>query len=398
MIMYRTLVASSLVALALVGSESGLAQDLVETVAIETADAVSTESFSLIKGFRELADGRIMVTDWTEERVTVLDLVSGEVRDLGRVGGGPKEFRLPSQLIPLPGDSTLLVDFGNVRMIVISPQLEFVRTIPLNAHGENWRMSPRAADLNGALFFEWSVWSAPGRRRDSVEVGRWSPTVGLSAVGDVQIKAYTSRPPGPSNGLPYIAFSKQDGWAVTPDGWLAVVRSDPYRVDWHRPDGQAIIGKPVAYDLIPVTMDDRRDHVRRWLASTATTGRGGDGGGAFSHVPASQQSSAEIDRTARTALFENEFPPFVPAGVWTPKPDVLWVQRWLPESEVLRFDIFDRTGARRAVVTLPMGRRIIGFGHNTLYATVADRDDLLTIERYPIGEVAFEDNSLEDTR
>ncbi len=393
----RSLIWSSLVALSLVAAESGHTQTLVDTIVVETADAASTERFTLIKGFRELPDGRIMVTDWIEERVVVLDLVSGGVLDFGRVGGGPKEFRLPSQLVPLPGDSTLLVDFGNVRMIVISPQLEFARTIPLNAHGENWRMSPRAADENGALFFEWSAWTA-GRRRDSVEVGHWSPESGLGTVGEVRVKAYTSRPPGPSTGLPYIAFSKQDGWAVTPNGWLAVVRSDPYRVDWHGPDGQEIIGEPVAYDPIPVTMDDRRDHVRRWLASTATTGRGGDGGGAFSHVPASQQSSAEIDRTARTALFENEFPPFVPAGVWTPKPGVLWVQRWLPESEVLRFDIFDRTGARRAVVTLPMGRRIIGFGHNTLYATVADRDDLLTIERYPIGEVAFEDNSLEDTR
>ena len=397
MIVDRWLVLNSLVALALVGSESGLAQNSVETITIETADAASTESFSLIKGFRELADGRIMVTDWTEERVTVLDLVSGKIRDLGRVGGGPREFRLPSQLVLLPGDSTLLVDFGNVRMIVISPQLEFVRTVPLNAHGENWRMNPRVADISGALFFEWYPWAAGGRR-DSVEVGRWSPVSGLTTVGEVLVKAYTSRPPGPSTGLPYIAFSKQDGWAVTPDGWLAVVRSDPYKVDWHGPDGQEIIGEPVAYDLIQVTMDDRRDHVRRWLASTATTGRGGDGGGAFSHVPASQQSAAEIDRIARNALFEDEFPPFVPAGVWTPEPGVLWVQRWLPESEVPTFDIFDRTGARRAVVTLPMGRRIIGFGRNALYATVADRDDLLTIERYPIGEVIIEDNSFEDAR
>jgi len=113
------------------------------------------------------------VTDWIEERVVVLDLASGEVRDLGRVGGGPKEFRLPSQLVALPGDSTLLVDFGNVRLNVIGPTLEFVRSMPANAHGESWRMSPRAADGRGGLYFATTAWSG-GRRRDSVEVGRWS--------------------------------------------------------------------------------------------------------------------------------------------------------------------------------------------------------------------------------
>ena len=120
MIAYRFAVLTSLLAFVFLWPGSGLAQGPAGEIAIETADAVSSESFSLIKGFRELSDGRILVTDWTEERVTVLDLVSGDARDLGRVGGGPSEFRLPSQLIPLPGDSTLLVDFGNVRMIIRS--------------------------------------------------------------------------------------------------------------------------------------------------------------------------------------------------------------------------------------------------------------------------------------
>ena len=356
---------------------------------LRTPDALAAEQFTLIKGFRELPDGRIMVTDWVEQRVVVLDLASGEVRDLGSVGGGPKEFRLPSQLIALPNDSTLLVDYGNARMTVLDPSLEFVRTMPLNVHGTTWRMSPRGAGPDGTLYFSWSLWSYPnGTRapgpRDSVEIGRWSHESGLRTVGDVRLKGSVLKAGrSSSKGLPYVAFTKQDGFAVSPDGWVAVVRSTPFRVDWYGPNGEVVQGPMKPYAPIPVSKDDLRDHIRRWLASTATTGRG-DGGGTFGLVPSSEQSADVIEDRASKATYEKEFPPFVPTGVWAPAPGVVWVQRWLPEHSVPTFDVFDRNGVRRTLVSLPRDRRIIGFGRDAVYATVADEDDLLTIERYPL--------------
>ncbi len=58
----------------------------------------------LIRGLRELSDGRVLVTDWIEERLVVLDFPSGTFRDIGRIGRGPREFRLPAGLVALPGD------------------------------------------------------------------------------------------------------------------------------------------------------------------------------------------------------------------------------------------------------------------------------------------------------
>ena len=48
--------------------------------------------------------------------------------------------------------------------------------------------------------------------------------------------------------------------------------------------------------------------------------------------------------------------------------------------------MFDRSGDRAAIVKLPVGRRIVGFGSEMLYATVSDADGLLTLERYKMPQ------------
>ena len=76
------------------------------------------------------------------------------------------------------------------------------------------------------------------------------------------------------------------------------------------------------------------------------------------------------------------FPPFEGGRVWATNAGRLWVQRSLPADSAPTFDVFDRSGDRVAIVKLPVGRRIIGFGSEMLYATSADADGLLTLERY----------------
>lgn len=350
---------------------------------IGDVDAVASEPFSLIKGLRELSDGRVIVTDWIEERVVVVDFESGSTRDLGRVGGGPAEFRLPERLIALPADSTLLVDYGNARLMVLDHSLEFVRTMSMRAHGETYAVRPRAADERGVLYFQLSPWAAGTRAgpSDSVPIGRWSPDFEeVDLIPGALVKAYTSRPPGPSTGIPYVPFSKQDGWALSSDGWLVVVRSEPYRAEWYGPGGETVVGSPIDYQRFPVTMEDRRNHVRDFLMGSAIAGRGEDGG--MGHVPAEAQSSAEVNRIARDGLFADELPPFVPGMVFAAGDGLLWVQRSLPAGSVPTFDVLGRTGERIAAVILPAGRRVVGFGSGTVYATVANEDDLLTLERY----------------
>lgn len=90
--------------------------------------AVLPHEFSLIRGLRELPDGRVLVTDWTEEVLSVADFRTGAVRQIGRKGPGPLEYRLPGALIALPGDSTLMLDEGNSRFAIIGPGLTIARS------------------------------------------------------------------------------------------------------------------------------------------------------------------------------------------------------------------------------------------------------------------------------
>jgi len=78
---------------------------------LRPADATLGEPFTSIYSVRELADGRVLISDYSQDnRVVVANMVSGRVRRVGNVGAGPREYRQAGKLFALPGDSTLLID------------------------------------------------------------------------------------------------------------------------------------------------------------------------------------------------------------------------------------------------------------------------------------------------
>jgi hypothetical protein len=70
---------------------------------------------------------------------------------VGRKGAGPGEFSSPSGLLPLPGDSMLVVDLALSRATVIGPNLKAHRTIvyPRGLHPEAVLSWPRSVILQG---------------------------------------------------------------------------------------------------------------------------------------------------------------------------------------------------------------------------------------------------------
>lgn len=357
-----------------------------EAISLGPATATSQATFTLIKGLRELGDGRLVITDWVEQRIVALDLDSGSMTEIGRRGSGPEEFRLPGELVAMPADSTLMIDAGNNRLSVIGPDLTIDRTFSMNAHGERWGMHPRAIDDQGVLYFALSPFTiGRGAPVDSVPIGRWhTGDSKYSLIPDVRVKASTPRPSTPSRqmNIPIVMFAKQDGWTVTSDGWLAVIRSEPYRVDWYGPEGDRVTSRTVEYVVHPVTMQDRRERVASFLAGSMLSGRGADGG--MGLVPASAQSNDEVERLARDASFADEFPPFVAGQVWPDERGRIWVQRARPSRDSVMLDLFDRATGLVGTYTLGPGRQLVGVGSSAVYATIRDEDDLVRIERYAI--------------
>ena len=111
------------------------------------------EPFSSIRGLRELSDGRLLISDGLEQAVRWVDFEHQRTQQVGRSGQGPGEYRMPGTLLPLPGDSTLLVDFGNIRMTVIDPDGRFGASTPMLLANDLF-IRPTGADSTGRLFFE----------------------------------------------------------------------------------------------------------------------------------------------------------------------------------------------------------------------------------------------------
>jgi hypothetical protein len=365
------------------------AQSVVPRVRAERM-AVFAETFSQVRGVRELSSGKVLVTDWVEERLAVLESAGGSAIAVGRVGSGPQEYRLPAQLLPLPGDSTLLVDQGNARLAVVGPDLTIRRTMPARAGGAPYEIAPRGVDADGDLYFVIPPWTmgpnAP--TGDSADLARWDPRRD-NVVVVARLKG-AERPswqregrPRRTPGIPMVAFAPQDAWAVAPDGRIAVVRAADYHVEWLHPDGAIQRGPAYAYPPLPVTEADKRAFVRTFLESSPMSGRG-EGGG-LGHTPAEFRSPERIEEAIRTNEFADRLPYFRAGGAWIASDGGLWVERSAPHGGEPVLDVFDEDGTLRYQVLLPRDRRVVGFGRGVLYAVMTDTDGLETLERYRLN-------------
>lgn len=358
-----------------------LAQDPAPTV-LTHPDAVLPREFSQIRGIRELRDGRILVTDWIDEVLLVADFRTGAVRQLSRKGSGPQEYRLPASLLPLPGDSTLLVDQGNERLAVIAPDLSIVRSFSSHRPGLTHTVVPRGVDSAGRFYFEIPNWTRPdANQNDSVVVVRWDPRNGREEpVG--RVRAETFRKPGVrlKPGLPYVIFAPQDVWQVDRGGRVAFVRSADYRVEWRdAASGRLTRGSATPFRALPVTAADRTEYVRHFITSSPMGGKGISG---MSATPAEMATPEAIADMVPNQEFAATRPPFTD---FTPRiaPDgTLWVERSVATGAPRRFDLFDRQGVRRRVVTLPRGRRLVAAGAGVVYLAAVNDDGVERLERY----------------
>ena len=341
------------------------------------------ESFGFLQSVRELQDGRVMAADPLGGTLAILDLNRGTMTPVGREGAGPEEWRQPDAVYALPGDSTLLVDLGNARLAVIDPAGRFVDTHPIGVPqtrpgaGPFEIMMPRGVDARGRIYYlSRGMGRHPGARPDSSTVRRWSrhegeepvslarlapPKMAVSSAGGGGRQSVTMRP---------IPLAPEDDWAVAADGRVAVVRAEPYRVEWHAPDGGVVRGPELPARPVRVGGAEKE----RWLEQMAA------GGLAVSVEVGPQGPSMRFQRgggRANTpAASDYEWPETLPpfrAGVsLVDHSGRLWVARHGPAAGPASYDVVDARGAVVARYTVPAGHRIIAVTGRGVYAVRTD--------------------------
>lgn len=349
-------------------------------VRLERPDAQFPEPFSNLIGLRELSDGRVIVADRLEQSVVRLDFRSGDMTPIGRQGDGPGEYGMPGSLFALGGDTTIMLDLPNGRGLVITPDARMSsNTVSFSAGESGSLFFPRAVDGRGRFYG-----TAPMRigangpeSTDSTAVIRWAPGGTTDTVFQLPNSASgvtTFRIGAGGAGAATAqgrrqAFQRTDQWAPTRDGRVAVVRAEPYHVEWM--DGaRRTSGPTVPYQPVRVTGRDRE----AWAAAQSQ-------GTMIVRTP---QGSRAMP-IPRPNLDEVDFPetkPAFEAVSVTPEGEV-WVRVSRPAGATRQlYDVFDGQGRRVRQVELAEGRQLVGFGQGTLYAVRVDEDDLQWLERY----------------
>lgn len=333
--------------------------------------------FSAVSGARELRDGRVLVTDFREPALYVVDLRRGTVTKLGRTGSGPNEYRQPGGIYAGLGDTSLVLDRGQPRVLVVSPAGEIVgmRSIELRgtSSSSDEDVDRQRVDSRGFAYFNGqnsALALARTGRQDS------TPVLKLDVARQVLDTIARLRPQemrilsaeGNTIISRTVLFSPADGWGVAPDGRIAVVRAAPYRVEWIGGDGRVVQGPSQAFAAVPVTQADR-DAVEAQSAGTSGVARLG--------------SSVTTTAQVKGRLFAESKPPFSPDEIIVAPDGRVFVGRSLPaNANRTVYDIFDSRGMRTDRIELPARSRIIGFGPSSIYVSERDADDLPTLRKY----------------
>lgn len=375
------LLAAALSAVPIVSS----AQSVPRT-ALGRAEAQLPDPFDNVTAVRELSDGRVIVADRFAKTVTLADFRSGAATAIGREGQGPGEYAFPAGLVALPGDTTLLVDPGQRRFLVIGPDAKpkALLSFPGNMVG---LLRVRGSDRQGRIYFQGSELGGPMQAGaplpDSAPVLRWDRARDrIDTLGRIKVPALQRATSGSANARSVIMrmqpFSPQDDWTVAPDGRVGVIRVGDYHVEWWQPAGAKVSGPAVAYQKVAVS---ERDKERFRQASSNTRGGfqmqiGGAGGRRGGATPPPPPSLGEPDWPAVKPPFRDGTSQVAPDGS-------LWVQRYGAADAPLVYDVFDASGRLARQVTLPKGARLVGFGARSLYVATMTDDDLETLSRYP---------------
>ncbi|MEP6836300.1 MAG: 6-bladed beta-propeller [Gemmatimonas sp.] len=338
---------------------SAAAQSVAPKLSLAKPDWVSSEAFSILSAIRVLSNGTVLAVDGKETEVHLIDANGKIVRQIGRKGSGPGEYTRPAFLWPLPADSTLLLDMGARRYLIINPRGQIVKTEVISTALGGGADGIAGADPQGRLYFGAKFATIDNGVNPSTPIGRWTrgtdrfDTVTMFHAETPAVR--TANPKGTGftelHGQAREIFAPVDDWLVAPSGRIAIIHAIPYRVDWVELNGKTTTGTAVNVTRVPVTELDRKLR---------------------------EPNGPPYGRTYATLKS-----PFIADLCVIDSQDNVWV----PRSEAAKFknrrwDVFSATGQWRGTVLIPNGRTLFALTATHAYVRYIDSDGLQWVERY----------------
>jgi hypothetical protein len=346
--------------------------------------AEHAEPFARVAGLREVAPGRVLVSDGIEERVLLVELAKGSARQVGRAGPGPQEYKGPDALHPLPEGRTLLVDLGNSRLTTLGADGAVGESRSFVTEGEDGfsvRL-PAGTDARGRLYYQPLI-GGPGRQPDSARVVRFDRATGRAdTVAKTALPLVNRRTSGGENNrnervMPR-PFTAQDAWAPAPDGRIAIARANPYRLDWVGADGRITSGTPVAWRPVPIREGDKQEWIEAMANGLSVRVENRNGQQSMSFSRGGMRDGADPSQFAWP-----EAKPAFPGGAVRVTPEgEAWVERYVAAGALRQFDVFDARGRLTRSVLLPAKVRLVGFGQGVAYGARMDEDGMEWLAAY----------------
>ena len=349
-------------------------------VALPAHDARLDVAFTAITSVRELSDGRILVTDPQDLQLVVADFRAGDSKQISRRGQGPGEYGMAAPLHGIGGDSSLMADFMGRRILLLDGD-KVVATIPAdNPIIRATQGFVRYADRFGHVLSLKSAEAPTGESvtgvRDSSTVLRFHRTTGkvdtITKVLDRPVERTVVRnAKGEISSSSFRALRLRVGeqFIMHPDGWIAVVRINPFRVDWRSPEGRWTLGAPLPVPVIRMTEKEKAASRARTAASRAAN-----------------PSSRPVPPQLQTP--DDEWPDVMPPYLqnemaFSPDGDIIFRRQPSADQPGNAYYVVDRRGRLLGIIEMKDNERIIGAGARSLYVVETDADDLKFIRRHP---------------
>ena len=346
-----------------------MAQESARPISLGAATGALVHEFIRIGSVRELLDGRVLVTDPSDDAIIVGDFSANSSRAIRALGSGPGEYRDLGTLIPLGGDTTLMADGSNDRFLILHHDRILSTLAPddplVSALGTNLIGGDASSRLLGIKVVASADVTKERRRNGRVVISIDRRSLNVDTIAHIRNTEMSFQSVGPTGqGMIRVAtviMSSPEQAAVFPDGQVAIALQEPYRVEWHGPDGRVLRGAPIEQKAPPVNEAEREAWKQRYEAF------------------AGEPWTFPDDRFPWA-----EFVPPFSQGALTALPDgnLLVAREPWSGGTGNNYDVIDRRGIRVGTLQLGASGRVVGAGHGVIYVASIDADGIEHLQRY----------------